>query len=119
MLYPLMFALLLAPILANAAQPISLHVRTAGDLASYCGANPRDPAADAKINFCHGFAQGAIDVEFRHAGAQKPFCFPNPTPTRVATMREFVNWVRAAPDHRGMNAIDGLFTFLRERYPCG
>ncbi|MBV9248227.1 MAG: hypothetical protein JO227_03130 [Acetobacteraceae bacterium] len=114
----IILVLLLFPILADAAQPVSLHARTAGDLASYCGANPREPAADAKINYCHGFAQGAIEVELQRAGEKKPFCFPNPAPTRSATLSEFVNWVRALPEHREMGAVEGLFSFLGERFPC-
>jgi hypothetical protein len=101
-----------------AAQPLNLRVSTANDLAELCGANPKEPAADAKINFCHGFAQGAIDVELRRGGEKKAFCFPSPTPTRTATMMEFVNWVRALPEHRSVNALDGLFRFLGERFPC-
>jgi hypothetical protein len=114
-------ALLLAALSGSAtwaAQPLTLRVRTAGDLAELCGANPKEPAADAKINYCHGFAQGAVDVELRRAGDKKPFCFPSPAPTRTATLTEFVNWARALPDHRNMNALDGLFAFLAERFPC-
>jgi hypothetical protein len=114
-------ALLLAALSGSAtwaAQPLTLRVRTAGDLAELCGANPKEPAADAKINYCHGFAQGAVDVEVRRAGDKKPFCFPSPAPTRTATLTEFVNWARALPDHRNMNALDGLFAFLAERFPC-
>jgi hypothetical protein len=107
-----------SPLAAQAAQPISLHARTAGDLAELCGANPREAAADAKINYCDGFAQGAIDVELMRAGEKKPFCFPSPAPTRRATMGEFVNWVRALPAHRSLGAVKGLFDFLGERFPC-
>jgi hypothetical protein len=103
---------------ARAAQPITLHARTSGDLAELCGANPREPAADAKINYCHGFAQAAVDLELQHAGDKKPFCFPSPPPSRSATLTEFVNWVRALPEHRSLSATDGLFKFLAERYPC-
>ena len=103
---------------AWAAQPLTLRVNTASDLAELCGANPKDTAADAKINYCHGFAQGAVDVELRRAGDKKPFCFPSPSPSRSATLTEFVNWVRAMPDHRSLNALDGLFRFLGERFPC-
>ena len=85
---------------AWAAQPITLHVRTAGDLAELCGANPREPAADAKINYCHGFAQGVVDLELQHTGDKKLFCFPSPSPSRSATLGEFVEWVRALPEHR-------------------
>ena len=103
---------------AEAQKGPVLQARTAGDLADLCAANPRDPVGDAKINFCHGFAQGAITVELRHTEGKKPFCFPNPAPTRTATMNEFVNWVRALPDHRTPPAVDGLFQFLGERFPC-
>jgi hypothetical protein len=103
---------------AGAAQPITLRVRTAGDLAELCGANPKEPAADAKINYCHGFAQGVVDLELQHTADKKPFCFPTPAPSRTATLGEFVNWVRAMPDHRSLPAPEGLFKFLAERFPC-
>jgi hypothetical protein len=103
---------------APAAQPISLHARTSAELAELCGANPKEPAADAKINWCEGFAQAAVDLELQHSGDKKPFCFPSPTPPRSATLREFVNWVRALPEHRTLTATDGLFKFLGERFPC-
>jgi hypothetical protein len=106
-----------APV-AWAAQPLSLRANTASELADLCGANPKEAAADAKINWCHGFAQGAVDVELRRAGDKKPFCFPSPTPSRSATLAEFVNWVRSMPDHRNLGALEGLFRFLGERFPC-
>jgi hypothetical protein len=103
---------------ALAQRGVVLQARTAGDLAELCAANPKDPQGDAKINFCHGFAQGAILVEQRRAEGKKLFCFPSPAPTRTATMNEFVSWVRALPEHRTPPAIEGLFQFLGERYPC-
>ena len=101
-----------------AQQAVSLHARTTGDLAEMCGTDPTKPAADAKINYCHGFAQGAVDVRLRAAGDKKPFCFPSPAPTRSVTLKEFVGWVRAAPASRDTPALDGLFKFLGERFPC-
>jgi hypothetical protein len=103
---------------AQAQRGTTIQARTAGDLAELCAANPKDPLGDAKINFCHGFAQGAIAVELRHTEGKKPFCFPNPAPNRTATMNEFVAWVRSMPDHRNPAAVDGLFQFLGERFPC-
>ena len=101
-----------------AAQPIVLHARTAGDLAALCAATPGSEGADAKINYCHGFAQGAVDERMHSSPEKKTFCFPNPTPTRSQTMREFVNWVRVAPPNRDMPVLEGLFKFLGERFPC-
>ncbi|HME24534.1 MAG TPA: Rap1a/Tai family immunity protein [Acetobacteraceae bacterium] len=103
---------------AQAQRGVSLQARTAGELADLCGTNPKDPLGDARINFCHGFAQGAITVELRHTEGKKPFCFPSPAPSRSATMGEFVSWVRSMPDRKSQNAVDGFFQFLGERYPC-
>ena len=103
---------------AQAQRSIVLQARTAGELADLCAANPKDPQGDAKINFCHGMAQGAITVEARHDEGKKLFCFPSPPPTRTTTMSEFVSWVRANSERRSVLAIEGFFRFLGERYPC-
>jgi hypothetical protein len=108
----------IAPASAFSAQPVTLRARTAGELAELCGANPREPAADAKINYCHGFAQGVVDLELQHTADKKSFCFPSPAPSRSETLNEFVNWVKAMPEHRSLPATDGLFKFLAERFPC-
>jgi hypothetical protein len=110
--------LVAAPLTAWAAGGINLRVETSGDLAELCGANPKEAAADAKINFCHGFAQGVLDVERKYAGDKKKFCFPSKPPTRTETMGEFANWVRALPAHKTLGPVDGLFQFLGERFPC-
>lgn len=106
---------LLAP-LAHAQRTLTIQARTAGELAELCAANPREPQGDARINFCHGFAQGAVDVAMR--AEKKPFCFPTPSPSRTQTLGEFVNWARSSPAHRSESAVDGLFHFLAERFPC-
>ncbi|MSP01728.1 MAG: hypothetical protein EXR07_11870 [Acetobacteraceae bacterium] len=109
-------AILSGPV--QAAQPIEMHTRTSGELADLCGAQLGSAAADAKINFCHGFAQGAIAMRLRGATDKKPFCFPNPMPSRTTTMTEFAAWVKGVPTNRDIPALDGLFRFLGERYPC-
>ena len=57
---------------------MSLHARTAGDLAELCGANPRDPQGDAKINYCHGFAQGVVDRRTAACRRQEAVLLPQP-----------------------------------------
>jgi len=111
-----LFWLLSAPV--RAAETIDLNVHTAGDLAAYCAVDPHSAGADAKINFCLGFAQGAVDVRMHVAADKRPFCFPEPPPRRSATMREFVGWVRATPANRDLLVLDGLFRFLEQRFPC-
>ncbi|HUB13569.1 MAG TPA: Rap1a/Tai family immunity protein [Acetobacteraceae bacterium] len=112
---PLAVACLALPLAAHAQRAVELHVRSAGELADLCAANPREPGADARINYCHGFAQGVVDVELMHG---KPFCFPSPAPTRTATLHQFVEWVRAAPDRGSQNPVNGLMQFLTQKYPC-
>jgi hypothetical protein len=103
---------------ARAAEPIAIRTNTSGELADACGTNPKDAGADARINFCHGFAQGAIAVRLREPGAKKPFCFPSPAPKRSETMGEFVRWVRADSARSTLPSAEGLFQFLGQRYPC-
>jgi hypothetical protein len=109
---------LLAAPPAMAQRGINIQARTAGELADLCAANPKDPQGDAKINFCLGYGQGALSAELRHAEGKKTFCFPSPAPTRLATMTQFAEWVRALPDHKSLPAADGFFRFLGERFPC-
>lgn len=105
------------PLAAQAApRTIDLHARTAGELAAMCGANPREPGADAKINYCHGFAQGALDVNMHYA--KQAICLPSPAPNRTATLREFEGWVRAKSERGRMSAAGGLIRFMQERFPC-
>ena len=114
MALPLAAACIALPLAAHAQREIDLHARNAGELAELCAANPREAGSDARINYCHGFAQGVVDVELMHG---KPFCLP-PGTTRTATLHLFVEWVRESPDHRNANAVTGLMQFLTERYPC-
>lgn len=110
-------AILIAPP-AQAQRATNIQARTAGELADLCAANPKDPLGDARINFCQGYAQGALSTELRHTEGKKLFCFPSPPPTRGATMAQFVDWVRALPDHKSLPAAEGFFRFLGERFPC-
>jgi hypothetical protein len=109
---------ILSALPAEAQRTVLLQARTAGELADLCAANPRQALGDAKINYCHGYAQGAIQTEIRRSEGKKAFCLPEPPPSRRATMDEFVEWVRASSDRRTPPGVEGLFQFLGERYPC-
>lgn len=111
-------ALALFPAVSHGQRAINLRARTAGELAALCGAKPGNPRADAGINFCNGFAQGVVDGLLGTAGTTKPFCFPNPPPTRTATLAQFDDWVRAVPEHAQLPAAKGLAQYLGERFPC-
>jgi hypothetical protein len=112
----------LAPSVAFAVTEADFAAKTTGDLVNLCAADAKEPMGTAAQNFCHGYAQGAVSVEMEEAAASKRpklFCLPNPAPTRTATIAEFVIWARATPSRLNDRAADGLFAFLRERYPCG
>ena len=112
----------LAPSVAWAVTEADFAARTTGDLVNLCSADPKEPMGTAALNFCHGYAQGAVSVEIEQAMADKRdrlFCFPNPAPQRTQTLNEFVTWARANPARLSQRAADGLFTFLHERFPCG
>ena len=78
-------SLVLTASAAEAQRATNLQARTAGDLAELCAANPKDPLGDAKINFCQGYAQGALSTEIRHTEGKKLFCFPS---SRADTYRD-------------------------------
>ena len=112
---------MLAPCPAYAATEANFAAGTTGDLVELCAATPDSPIGTAAVNFCEGFAQGAVSVEMQNLAAfrgSRLFCMPNPPPSRNAALSEFVGWARAAPDRLAQPPADGLFRFLGERYPC-
>jgi len=82
-----------ATIIPNAA-PISLNIRTAGDLANACTIKPTNKVDFARLNFCNGFAQGVLQTNQQNQNGTR-ICVPNPSPKRSETMVEFARWVRA------------------------
>jgi hypothetical protein len=101
-----------------AAEPITIRTGTAGELADNCATKLTEAGADARRNFCYGFAQGAIDTQRRLASDKPAFCMPRPGPSRTETMNQFVEWVGASADRRSIPSGEALFRFLGERYPC-
>ena len=86
-----------------------------------CDSQSDSAMANAAVNFCSGFAQGTVSLEMEHdAGSRsmKLFCLPDPAPTRNEALAEFVKWARASPERLNATAVDGLISFLGERYPC-
>jgi hypothetical protein len=112
--------LLAAPKAGRAVTEANFNVRTTGDLVELCEPGT-DSLATAAVNFCHGFAQGAISIEMEHQAASrgaKRFCLPTPPPTRNEGLSEFVKWARVSPDRMSLRPVDGLIEFLEERFPC-
>ena len=112
---------LLAPGAPHAATEANFGAATTADLVNLCTAAPDNAIGTAAVNFCEGFAQGAILVEMQNMAAfrgPKSFCMPNPLPSRNEALSEFVKWARVSPDRMSATSTDGLFRFLSERYPC-
>jgi hypothetical protein len=116
-------ALLLAtaPGVGHAVTDADFAAKTTADIVALCDPQSDSAIANAAVNFCSGFAQGAVSVEEAHdAGSRsmKLFCLPEPAPTRNETLSEFVKWARASPDRMNASAVNGLIGFLGERFPC-
>lgn len=114
-------ALLLTPCVGYAATEANFGARTTGDLVELCTATPDNALGTAAVNFCEGFAQGAVLVEMQNMATfrgAKLFCMPNPPPSRNEAITDFVNWARVSPDRMAASSTDGWFRFLSERYPC-
>lgn len=97
-------------------------IRTAGDLVDVCAVTPDEPLYQPAIHFCHGYLVGAYHY-YRKAvpGAGKePFvCLPDPTPSRNEAARQFVSWAQSHPQSQAEDAVDALFRFASEQWPCG
>ena len=95
--------------------------KTVRDLIAICAPDQNDPMVTAAVNFCHGYAEGAVDVEEAHEaqkGARKLFCLPTPPPPRGSELSSFIAWANAQPARLDMPAIDGMFIYLAAKYPC-
>jgi hypothetical protein len=99
------------------SSPLSVNIRTAGDLALACSAKPTSPGNAALLNFCNGFGQGVVQTERLNPGGSK-ICFPNPAPKRSDTMKQFTNWVMADAGRKNEGASAGFIRFMSERFPC-
>src|SRR5215468_860669 len=112
---------LVIPRAADAATEANFDAKTTGDLVALCTATPDNGVGTAALNFCEGYIQGAVTVEMLNMAAfrgPKPFCLPNPPPTRAQAINGFVNWAQTAPDRMTQSATDGLFRFIGEQYRC-
>ncbi len=114
-------ALTFVPVVAHAVSEANFDAKTTADLVALCEAKPDDAMGIAAVNFCQGFAQGAVLVEMQNLAASrgpKLFCLPDPPPTRNEAIQEFIPWARSSPERMSEAATNGLVRFLSERFPC-
>lgn len=111
---------LLAPTSAFATSTDDFFVRNAQDLVDLCTVNASDPLKDAAIHFCHGFASGAWQYHLAQAAGpdgERLVCPPE-SATRSEAIESFVAWSRHHAEAMTEPAVEALFRFLVEKWPC-
>ena len=106
-----------APTKAPGATPVSVNIKSAGDLADACTVSPTSKTNFARLNFCNGFAQGILQTNGQNSSGTK-ICIPSPSPRRSETMKEFASWVRADASRKDDLASVAFLRFMTERFPC-
>jgi Rap1a immunity proteins len=103
---------------AGAATHSDFTVGTTRDLVNLCGAPENDPLRVAALHFCEGYVVGAFQVYQKAiAPTTRLVCMSQP-PTRDQGVAMFLNWAKTHPQNMDDAAVDGLFRFLSEAFPC-
>jgi hypothetical protein len=97
--------------------PLSINIRTAGDLADACTVRPTNQGTLARLNFCNGFAQGILQTNGQNESGTK-ICIPSPSPKRSETMKQFASWVRADPSRKDEVASVAFLRFMAGQFRC-
>ena len=96
--------------------------RTTGDLIALCSAGKDDPLMTAAVNFCNGFAEGAVELALGYETVarkdRQPFCLPTPKPSHNEAVAQFAAWANADPKRLEEPPAVGLVRFLAHQYPC-
>ena len=119
-------ASLCASLVGTAAQAAVTQAQfppqTTADLIALCGAGKDDPMMTAAVNYCQGFAEGAVQVALSYEAvtrqSHKPFCLPSPPPSQNDAQAQFASWANADPQRLSEPAVVGLLSFLTQQYPC-
>ena len=118
---PIFLGLILLSGSVFATTPKDFRVETASDLLHLCSVTPSDPHYVAALHFCHGFATGAYHyykVEALATPGHKFLCEPSPPPSRTSVIKDFVRWMNSNPQYQEGEAVDAIFRYLGETYPC-
>ncbi len=104
---------------AQAAPPDHYRLHTAADLARLCDTPASASDHVTAVSFCHGVLAGAYGYFLSATPAADRFvCPPVPAVTRMQVADGFVAWLKARPQYNNDGAIDALFRFAAEAYPC-
>jgi hypothetical protein len=98
----------------------SFDVKTTGDLVRLCRTPTTDPQFLEALGWCHGYGRGALDYHRAStpANAAPLFCAPTPAPGWEETLRRFFAWADSNPTRMSLPAVEGVFRFLIDTFPC-
>jgi hypothetical protein len=108
-------------LLAAASASAQEHYRltTAADLARLCATPSSASDHVTSVSFCHGVLAGSYGYFLSSVPAADRFvCPPTPQVTRTQVANGFVAWLKARPQYNNDGAIDALFRYAAEAYPC-
>lgn len=104
---------------AQAAAPEPYGLSTAAHLAQVCAPQTSQADAATSLAFCHGVLAGAYGYyEASTPVADRFLCSPNPRPSRAQVASSFVAWMKTHPQYSKDPAVDTLFRFAAEAFPC-
>jgi hypothetical protein len=104
---------------AHAAPPDYYRAHTAADLVSLCSTPVSAADHVTAIAFCHGVLAGAYGFYVSSTPVAERFiCAPDPAPLRSQVANGFVAWAKRNPQFMKDGAIDTLFRYAAETYPC-
>jgi hypothetical protein len=95
------------------------QIRHTGDLVAVCATAQSAPDYATAIAFCHGILAGAWGYYVAStAPLDREICPSDTRLTRAKVANDFVAWVKARPRVLQNGAIDTMFQFAAEAYPC-
>jgi hypothetical protein len=106
---------------SEAATSENFQVKNMQDLVDLCGVQRGDPIAVQAIHFCEGYLTGVYHYhQALTSGRGQPpiFCPTGTLPTRDEAVAMFVAWGRSHPQYMNEHAVDGIFRWAVETWPC-
>ena len=105
--------------LVHAQKAEHYQIRHTADLVTVCSASPSSADYATSVAFCHGILVGAWGYYVAStAPLDREICSSDTTLTRAKVADAFVAWARARPQYMQSGAVDTLFRFAAETYPC-
>jgi hypothetical protein len=105
----------------EAATAENFQVKNTQDLVDLCAVQRNDPVSVQAIHFCEGYLTGVYHYHqaLTTGRGQAPvFCPTGTLPTRDQAAGMFVTWARSNPQHMDAPAVDGIFRWAIETWPC-